>query len=167
MAYVEPGNRNSRGGLKGYQVLLWMAGFFGMMFAVNGLFLFYAITTFPGEDVKKSYIQGLDYNTTLAERAAQAQLNWQAEIGVVGQSLEVRILDNTGTGVPGHDVQVQFRRLATTSEDTVVMAAPQGAGVYRVDLSAFSAGQWEVIAHVRRPGADESLFEARKQVGIE
>ena len=154
-------------GLKGFHVLLWLCGFFGVMFVVNGFFLFYAITTFPGEDVKKSYVQGLDYNRTLAQRAAQAELGWQAEIGLASKSLEIRIADSRGTGVSGYEVQVLLRRLATTSDDTVVLAAAQGAGVYLVDISAFSHGQWEVIANVMEPGSKVALFEARKRVLIE
>ena len=55
--------------LKGWHVLLILMAFFGVMFSVNGVFLYHAITSFPGEDVKKSYVQGLNYNDTLAVRA--------------------------------------------------------------------------------------------------
>ena len=69
--------------LKGWHVLLIMLAFFGVMFSGNGVFLFHAITSFPGEDVKKSYVQGLSFNDTLADRAAQAELGWLAEAGLV------------------------------------------------------------------------------------
>ena len=49
-----------RGKLTGWHVLWIMLGFFGLMFTVNGIFLYHAITSFPGEDVKKSYLQGLE-----------------------------------------------------------------------------------------------------------
>ena len=48
--------------LKGWHVLLMLVGFFGFMFVVNGIFLWAAITSFPGEDEQKSYMQGLHYN---------------------------------------------------------------------------------------------------------
>ncbi|MEO1305623.1 MAG: FixH family protein, partial [Pseudomonadota bacterium] len=79
--------------LKGWHVLLIMLGFFGIMFAVNGVFLYHAITSFPGEDIKKSYVQGLNYNDTLAVRAAQAELGWQAEAGLEDQTLVFRLFD--------------------------------------------------------------------------
>ncbi len=167
MAHGVATNRGRGSGLTGFQVLLWLSGFFGVMFAVNGLFLFYAITTFPGEDVKKSYVQGLDYNRTLAQRAAQSELGWQAEIGLSGQRLEIRIADSTGTGVSGHEVQVLLRRLATTADDKILVAAPQGAGVYLVDIAAIAPGQWEVIASVSEPYSEGTVFEAHKQVAIE
>jgi nitrogen fixation protein FixH len=166
MASNVSNSKRARAGLNGYHALLWFCGFFGLMFVVNGFFLFYAITTFPGEDVKKSYVQGLDYNRTLAQRAAQAELGWQAEIGLSGQHLEIRIVDSTGAGIGGHEVQVQLRRLATTADDTVASAVPQGDGVYFVDISTFAHGQWEVIADVIKPGDEGALFEARKRVTI-
>lgn len=166
MARTIPNELNGAGHLKGVHVLLWLAGFFGVMLVVNGFFLFYAITTFPGEDVKKSYAQGLDYNSTLAQRAAQAELGWQAEIGIADNQIEIRIVDSTGAGVSGHEVHVQLRRLATTAGDTQFVAVPQGAGIYRADVSALAPGQWEVIAKVQGAGAKASIFEARKRVVV-
>ena len=165
-AFHESIGQRGEGRFKGHHVLLWMAGFFGMMFAVNGLFLYYAVTTFPGEDVKKSYLQGLDYNRALAERRAQAELGWSAEIGLVGQQLEIRILDSTGSGVSGHEVTVLLRRLATTSDDQVLLAAAQGGGVYRADVSGLSAGQWEVVARVNDPEGGAAAFEAHKRIAV-
>ena len=50
--------------LKGHHVLFWLMGFFGLMFVVNGVFLWAALSSFPGEDVRHSYLQGLQYNQT-------------------------------------------------------------------------------------------------------
>ena len=79
--------------LKGWHVLLIMLGFFGVMFAVNGVFLYHAITSFPGEDVKKSYVQGLNYNQTLSARASQADLGWRAEAGLRDGTIAFRLFD--------------------------------------------------------------------------
>ena len=51
--------------------------FFGIIFSVNGLFLYKSISSFPGEDIKQSYRQGLAYNETLESRAAAKSL-WLA-----------------------------------------------------------------------------------------
>jgi|JI10StandDraft_1071094.scaffolds.fasta_scaffold176300_2 nitrogen fixation protein FixH len=158
--------QDRKGPLKGWHVLLWMIGFFGLMFVVNGFFLFYAITTFPGEDVKKSYAQGLEYNHTLAERAQQAQLGWRAEMGLIGSQLEIRLLDGSGAGVSGYDVEVQVRRLATTSADTVLPAGAQGGGIYLADVAQLAAGQWDVTAKVKHPNQDGTVFEAHKRINI-
>ena len=41
--------------------------------------------TFSGEDERKSYLQGLTFNRTLAQRAEQARLGWRAEITATRQ----------------------------------------------------------------------------------
>lgn len=62
--------------LTGRHVLLMLLAFFGVMLAVNTYFTVAAVKTFRGEDVKRSYRQGLDYNQTLQQRAQQSELGW-------------------------------------------------------------------------------------------
>src|SRR4051812_37165082 len=66
--------------LTGYRVLLWLGGFFGVIFATNAIFITEAVKTFRGEDEQLPYLQGVTYNQTLAHRATQKQLGWQASI---------------------------------------------------------------------------------------
>jgi len=54
--------------------------------SVNALFITKAVSSFTGEDVKKSYLQGLDYNTTIQTRSAQATLGWNVAANVVEAS---------------------------------------------------------------------------------
>ena len=79
-----PAGKPGKGQLKAWHALVWFLGFFGFMFAVNGIFLWTAITTFPGEDVEKSYLTGLDYNQEIARRERQTEEGWNAEIGLEG-----------------------------------------------------------------------------------
>jgi hypothetical protein len=43
--------------------------FFGVVIGVDVAFSVLAVRTFPGEDIRNSYVQGNHYNETLAERA--------------------------------------------------------------------------------------------------
>ena len=69
---ADPSSKSGK--LTGWHVFWIMLGFFGLMFTVNGIFLYHAITSFPGEDVKKSYLQGLDYNSTLDAKGSDGAL---------------------------------------------------------------------------------------------
>ena len=64
--------------LTGRGVLLWLIAFFGIIFATNAYFIMIAVKTFSGEDEQKPYLQGVEYNDTLARRAAQRRLGWRA-----------------------------------------------------------------------------------------
>lgn len=158
--------KNSKNELKGRHVLFWLLGFFGLMFVVNGIFLFHAITSFPGEEVKKSYLQGLSYNETLAKRAEQATLGWHMAIGVDGERLVVQIIDRNGTPLSGRSVTAEVRRRATTGEDRKLALTPRSDGIHEANVSGLQMGQWEVRAFVWDADVDDPVFVARKLVTI-
>ncbi len=153
--------------LKGWHVLLIFLAFFGVMFAVNGVFLYHAITSFPGEDVKKSYVQGLNYNQTLEARATQTELGWKAEAGLVDDELVFRLQDEFGDPVSGYPVIAEARRLTTDSEDRVLTLAPGLHGEYRAFSGQLASGSWRVDFRVLDHDAEAILFTARKQVRVE
>ncbi|MEQ3747329.1 MAG: FixH family protein [Henriciella sp.] len=152
--------------LTGWHVLFIMLGFFGVVFAVNGVFLYHAITSFPGEDVKKSYVQGLNYNQTLNARAAEAALGWKAQMGVQDDALIVRLQDAKDMPLTGYTVIVEARRLTNDAEDHVLTLNAESEGTYSVATSELSEGQWRLKASVLNFNADETLFTAHKQVRI-
>lgn len=153
-----------RGGkeLKGWHVLLIMLSFFGVMFAVNGVFLFHAITSFPGEDIKKSYVQGLTYNDTLAERAAHADLGWQAEAGVRDGQLVLRLHDAEDQPLSNQLVIGEMRRLATHQDDQVLTFQPKLSGEYIANMERLAAGQWLLRVSVLNANGEDVLFRVEK-----
>ena len=155
------------GQLKGWHVLLIMLAFFGVMFTVNGFFLYSAITSFPGEDVEKSYLQGVHYNDTLEARRAQAELGWTVRAGLSGADrVAVQVTDADETPVTGLAVSAKLRRLATGAEDvTVELTAAGQPGYYAADLPEITSGQWELIVTATGGSSDVSL-EARKDVRV-
>lgn len=150
--------------LKGWHVLLIMLGFFGVMFAVNGVFLYHAITSFPGEDVKKSYVQGLNYNDTLAARAAQAELGWSAEAGLQDETLVFRLRDAEGVALSNYVVIGEIRRSATQDADQAIIYSARPNGEYVADAGALASGQWLLRINVMDPGAETVLFQVTKTI---
>ena len=63
--------------INGKHVLLGFAACFGVVFAVNGFFVYQALSTSPGEQSGASYEAGLHYNGTLAAERAQDALGWR------------------------------------------------------------------------------------------
>lgn len=148
--------------LKGWHVLLIMLAFFGVMFAVNGVFLYHAITSFPGEDVKKSYVQGLNYNDTLAARAAQAELGWQAEAGLQDDQIIFRLHDAEGQALSNFAVIGELRRSATRDHDQAVTFTSNFDGSYATDRLDLQQGQWHVRITVLDDAAENVLFKVDK-----
>lgn len=165
-AETNPRFEDAQKTLKGWHVLLIMLGFFGVIFAVNGVFLYHAITSFPGEDVKKSYVQGLNYNTTLATRAAQAELGWTAEAGMQGEDLVFRLDDADGQPLSNYSVVGEIRRRATQGADQSIVFQAAGAGEYIVDAIGLEPGQWALRISVFDAGAETLLFNVDKTLII-
>ena len=153
---------DGKGPLKGWHVLLIMMAFFGVMFSVNGVFLYHAITSFPGEDVKKSYVQGLNYNDTLAARASQATLGWQAEVGLLGDEIVVRLRDAEDQPLTHRTMVGELRRLATREQDQVIVFQSRAAGEYAAPVETLSSGQWLLRVSVVDTETDDVVFNLEK-----
>ena len=152
--------------IKGIHVLAVLLAFFGVTIAVNVLLAVYAIGTFSGEDVSKPYVKGLEYNKTLAARAAAAALGWTAEIGATRDGADmivsVRIAGRDGTPISGLAVEAQLRRPTDAALDRALTLEPVGGGLYRARVEEIAAGQWDVIA--RAAADDGRAFEAERRV---
>lgn len=148
--------------LTGKHVLAIILAFFGVTIAVNGFFISAAVRSFPGEDVPRSYVQGLHYNETLAEREAQAALGWRAsaDFVVVGAQpvVEVRLIDRNGAPIDGASLTGELRRPAEQASDAVLVFEGVGDGRYRAAAGELQAGRWEVRARAER---GEDSFDLR------
>ncbi|MEO1321401.1 MAG: FixH family protein [Pseudomonadota bacterium] len=152
--------------LKGWHVLLILLGFFGVMFSVNGVFLYHAITSFPGGDVKKSYVQGLNYNETLADRAEQAALGWRVEAGLQGNEILLRLRDADDNALTHYPIIGELRRMATQDADVAIAFASSQTGEYSVTVDVLSSGQWQLRIGVLDTETDAVLFEAEKTLFV-
>lgn len=152
--------------LTGKHVLLYMLAFFGVMFAVNGLFLYKAITSFPGEDVKNSYLQGLNYNDTLSANAAQAALGWSAAAGIDDGQLVFHLTDRAGEPLSIYQVSASLQHPTSDNGDAMLELESVGNGRYRHTLNSVPAGRWNVTFEVTDPTDKEVVFLAQKEISI-
>ena len=66
------------GEIKGKHVLFAMLSFFGVILVVNGVFTYFALSTFTGVSTDDAYRRGRAYNQTIeAAMEDQALLLWQ------------------------------------------------------------------------------------------
>jgi len=91
--------------LTGRHVFAIAAGAFGVIIAVNVLLAFKAVSTFPGLEVKSSYVAGQDFDD---RKAAQLALGWQVQSTWDPATREILI---TITGADGAPVRVEGLRV--------------------------------------------------------
>ena len=68
--------------LTGRHVLIIFLAFFGVVFAVNGVMMRAALTTFSGLEAENPYKEGLAFNRRLADSRAQALRAWSVDATV-------------------------------------------------------------------------------------
>ena len=157
--------------LNGRHVLFALIGFFAVVFAVNGVMIYKAESTFGGLDTADAYRKGLTYNERVAAAEAQAKLGWRDTLTYVPETrrLRVALTDAAGGAVSGLAVRAQVQRPATTRYDRELVLEQTGPGTYEVDAADLDAGWWTVDLEARRGAADQgdaALFESRRRLWI-
>ena len=136
--------------LTGRGVLAWLIGFFALVMAVNVYFIMLSVTTFSGEDEQKPYLQGVEYNRTLALKEEQEKLGWHAFIGaarmpsgVVRVSVTVK---NKQGGLQAHlPLHGEMRHPADENRDRTFNFTETRPGEYQADIPPVTAGEWDIM----------------------
>jgi nitrogen fixation protein FixH len=136
--------------LTGRGVLIWLTGFFAIVMAVNVVFIVTSVVTFRGEDEQKPYLQGVEYNRTLAARVEQARLGWRARVGVrrlADGDVRLDVALDDRQAAPPSDVRLsaELRHPADENRDRLVHLSPSGGGRYWANAGKIGRGQWDVI----------------------
>jgi nitrogen fixation protein FixH len=136
--------------LTGRGVALWLAGFFGLIFATNAIFITEAVKTFRGEDEQLPYLQGVGYNKTLEHRAQQALLGWQASIAAqrtAAGKITVTVQLHRRDGEPKNGARLTgiLRHPADENRDRPLRFSEFSTGVYQAELAGVASGNWDVL----------------------
>ncbi len=144
--------------LKGRHVLMVFIGFFLVVFAVNGVFLYSAIKTYTGIVAVEPYRKGLQYNQRIAADEAQTALGWQdaLEIARDGQ-VTLRMTNRLGAPVEGLHVTGSIGRPSTASHDTRLAFEETRPGTYATRIVPPDAGAWIVNLEARTGAAPETV----------
>lgn len=150
----------------GRTLLWWLLGFFAVVFAVNGVFLWFASESWTGLAAEDSYRRGLDYNQVIARGETQAELGWRVRADFVTQDsahgrFVLSVLGPDGRPIAHREVTAYFRRPVVEGFDFDVTLVPQSDGSYAADVTLPAPGQWDVRAEVARPGAENFIVETR------
>ncbi|MEQ1619392.1 MAG: FixH family protein [Terricaulis sp.] len=149
--------------IRGGHVLAAMALFFGVVIAVNAAFAVIAVRSFPGEDVRHSYVQGLHFNETLAERRAEAQLGWRASAEFLtatdGAAIEVSLVDKSGAPIDA-SLAAELERPTDSRLDRALQFERRAPGTYVANIGALAPGVWRLRARAEGVQGGALTFEA-------
>lgn len=140
--------------LTGRKVLIFTVGAFSVIIAVNITMAVFAVGTFPGLEVKNSYVASQKFDD---ERAAQEALGWDVAAEVHEGMLTIAFTGRSGYPVEVQSLQATVGRATHTREDV--------APAFAYDDGTFSApvelapGNWNVRLVATAP--DGTAFRQR------
>jgi nitrogen fixation protein FixH len=135
--------------ITGRFVLLAFIAFFGVVIVTDMVFVRLAVSSFPGEEVKKSYYQGLQFNDQLAEKAEQSARGWKltlVDLPEAGgeRSIAVRLANADDKPLSGIALEGTLIRPVTDTGARELAFRGEGAGIYRAGLAGVEPGAWKL-----------------------
>jgi nitrogen fixation protein FixH len=159
---------NRSGVLTGGKVLLALLAFFGVIFAVNGLMVYDALSTFRGEVNNHPYEAGLAYNSEIAAAEAQSERHWRVDVSFerdgAERTAQAMFQDAEGHAVEGLEVMAVYASPADMKRDKTFVLHETAPGTY-VGAAAVSSGVWDFKVEAKRGG--ETLFRSNNRVSVD
>jgi nitrogen fixation protein FixH len=126
---------------------------------VNGTGAYFAISTFPGLEIKNTYVASQVFD---AEKAAQLRLGWTMEASYDGKTLTVEMNGPDGKPADVGEMDVSVGRAAHANSD-VTLNFEQSQSPYSIDIP-LDGGKWEIRLKAKSKGG--VLFRQRHAVTV-
>ena len=150
----------------GKHILAAVVMFFGVIFAANIAMVTLGVKSFPGEDIKQSYRQGLEYNQTIAKRNAQIATGWNADITIRDKNaIVLKLTDKSGAIMRGLRVTGSLKHPAETDKDFTLKFAQAADGTYIASIDKALLGkQWVLTTSAQQ--TDGTTFDTRNEIWL-
>ncbi len=149
-----------RGPITGPKAFAIFSSFFVVIIAVNVVMAVQAVRTFPGLEVKNSYVASQTFD---AERKAQEALGWTAQAAIEGGNLVLWVVGADGAPVQGATISAVLGRATVAAEDQTLAFAFDGTS-WRAPV-AVSRGHWEL--RLEAVAVDGTVFRQRLDLNVE
>ena len=125
----------------------------GVVFAVNGLMVWAALGTFPGQAGSDGFDLSNHYDQVLQRVQREATLGWSLQATADDLGRPVLLLAD-GAGAPLRDAAVvaTAERPVGPPEPTHLMFRSDRAGHYVADVALATPGQWELQVSISAAG---------------
>ena len=124
--------------ITGRKFFLMMVGGFGVIIAVNLTLAYQAVATFPGLEVKNSYVASQTFDR---DRSAQVALGWDVGAQIIGGDLRLSFAKN-GTAVRPKILSATLGRATNVAQDQTPEFTFDGSAF--VAPVALGAGNWNL-----------------------
>ncbi|NOZ66559.1 MAG: FixH family protein [Alphaproteobacteria bacterium] len=138
----------------GKKAMMWIVGFFLVIFTVNAIMATVAVGTWGGLETDNAYRKGLFYNNEIAAAEDQHKSGW-----TIALSHRPTAMENDRIGVkitwpendlPPVQVSVLITRAVTNAYDQEIILTNAGDNIYTAAVKFAEPGQWDVDVIVKR-----------------
>jgi nitrogen fixation protein FixH len=159
--------RTDQSALTGRHVVYVLFTFFGVVFAVNGYFLYAALSTHTGIVAVEPYRKGLAYNVRIAADERQRQLGWLTDVNAsAGGKISLSMRDHAGLPVVGQQVTAALGRPSTDRFDRKLDLRETEPGLYTAEWAALQPGSWLAQIEVRSARGDDPIYRLRRHLWL-
>lgn len=141
---------STRGKMTGGKVLGIFVVAFGIILSVNLLLAYSAVSTFPGLEVRNSFVSSQGFNDRLT---AQRSLGWDVGVGVNDGELRVVFTDPDGNPADIATMEATLGR-ATHTRDDLEPRFTYEAGTFTAPVS-IAPGNWNLRLVATAPDGTE------------
>lgn len=153
---------------EGKRVMIALLAFFGVVFTVDGIFIYLAATGKDGLVETNYYQKGLHYDDVIQIKKRQAELGWTFDVTPPAKDgsspLEIRLKDGQGQPLSGMRIAASVRRPAEAGFDQTLTLTEVAPGTYRAEVKLPLDGLWDLKAQVldgETGQKNQALFESR------
>lgn len=150
----------------GTRMLVWMVGFFAVIFAANAVLIYYALTSFPGLEVASAYKAGQQYAAEVDAARVQAARHWSVDVKAEpvegGAAVTATFLGADGQPERGLTVTAEMQHPTASGHDRKVDLVEAAGGSYAATVPEVGSGRWLLVLEASRDG--ERLFRSRNPV---
>jgi len=145
--------------ITGRKVLFAFVGAFGLIISVNLFMAYSALSTFPGMDVKNSYVASQNFDS---ERAAQLALGWTVSVTYEPGELVVEVVDKSGRPADVALLNAIVGRPTHIRDDQTPQFQQRG-GKFRAPLE-LGPGKWNL--RLKATSLDGTKFHQRLEFEV-
>ncbi len=152
--------------LTGRHVAWALLAFFGVIFAVNGYFLYAALSTHTGTVANEPYRKGLHYNERIAADEVQQGRGWAIGLALAParDAVTLELKQPDGAPVTGLDVTAVVSRPTTSGFDQKLALKEIAPGRYSAPLARLADGTWLVAVEGKLPAPGDVPFRMKKRL---
>jgi nitrogen fixation protein FixH len=152
--------------ITGRTVLLYLIGFFGIIFAMNFYMVRVAVSSFSGVETESAYKAGLSFKNDVAAAHAQDARHWMVEASLQrgdATSVVITARDVQGQALRGLTPEVRLAHPTDKRRDVVLELVELTPGEFK-SLTPMPEGQWDLVIGLKRE--TDTVFRSKSRVSL-